>query len=235
MMDKNSICNYIMKLVKENEEYEDNIKDFENFMKHSIGTYEMAERIIRNIRANYPKIPIIEEEIETAAGLHDIGKVFNENPIFHELRGAKYIEEKGLGENSQKDIWRIAQMIRSHGHVYECWKHPSCFFWRKEFESDELLVKTPEVILIPRRWQEVIVTYVDLVNYKGERVKVEDRLNDVINRYKERYKNHDDIISKIIVETVSEGFDRMLNLAERVEALENGKLTERDILIFGFL
>ena len=57
-----------------------------------------------------------------ATGLHDVGKPLMKGQLFHELRGARYIEENGIKEgvsSSIIDVYRIAQMFRPHHVVAE--------------------------------------------------------------------------------------------------------------------
>ncbi|MEK6922615.1 MAG: hypothetical protein AABX08_02325, partial [Nanoarchaeota archaeon] len=109
--------------------------------------------------------------------------------------------------------------------AYEYWLDQECFDSRAEFEPLE------SCLLVPRTWHEAIVTYSDLASYNGERIKVEDRLREVEKRYETdpRYKN------KLHVRTSKAARNRILELSERVEALESGKLSEQEIVRFGFL
>ncbi len=95
------------------------------------------KKIIKNVISKYPKIPINKEEVSLASGLHDIGRPLQKEQIFHELRDARYIEQKGLEKGvafSLTDAYRIAQMLRSHGFEYELWQDPSGTKLKEEFE-----------------------------------------------------------------------------------------------------
>ena len=93
----------------------------------------------------------------------------------------------------------------------------------KRHEFEEL---NPE-LLIPRTWQEKIVTYSDL----GEMFI--ERIEQVKKKYENNhtYKNLDPTLAKAI-ET---GKDRIIRVCEMVKRLADGKLSEQEIARFGFL
>lgn len=224
-MNKTAVKNLAQELVEANP---DSLNDPDSYLLHVEQVYSLAEKIVANILKRYPKIPLIKEEISLASGLHDIGRPMQKDQTFHELRGARYIEQKGLEKgvaHSLKEAYRIAQMFRSHGFVYEFWQDSSFSESRKEFEPLEAC------LLVPRTWQEAIVTYSDLASQKGQRIKVQDRMAELFDRYEHdsKYKNAG------VVRVAKTAFPRILELAERIEALEQGKLTEHDIARFGFL
>lgn len=224
-MDKKAVQSWGRKLVEANP---DTLTDPDNYIKHIGQVYDLAEGVVRNILAKYPNIPLVGEEVSLASGLHDIGRPLQKDQTLHELRSAKYTEQEGLGEGvsaSLIGVYRVAQMFRSHGFAYEFWQDPECSDKRKEFEPLEAC------LLVPRTWQEAIVTYSDLASHNGERIKVEDRMNELFHRYENNAKYQDGTV----VRAARTGLNRILELAERVEALEQGKLTEQDIARYGFL
>ncbi len=225
MIDKNSVQNWARSLVEANP---NSLNSPDNYVRHIGQVYDLAEGVVRNIRAKYPNIPIISEEVSLASGLHDIGRPLKKDQTFHELRGANYVEQEGLEKGvagSLRNIYRIAQMFRSHGFAYEFWQDKEYGESRKEFEPLEAC------LLIPRTWQESIVTYSDLASHNGERVKVEDRMSELLHRY----ENDPKYQKGTVVRAAKTAQNRVLELAERVEALEQGKLTEQDIARYGFL
>lgn len=223
-MDKTSIQEWARCLV---EEYPDNLVDPDNYIMHLGQTYDITQEVVKNILTRYPKIPIIVKEVSLASGLHDIGRPLRKIQTFHELRSAIYVERNGLKKGvagSLIEVYRIAQMLRSHGSVYEFWQDPEYGESRREFEPLDAC------LLIPRTWQEAIVTYSDLVSYNGERIKADERIREVLCRYSNgKYQN------ELVVRASRNAQNRLLELAERVEALEQGKLTELDIARYGFL
>ncbi|MBR9699584.1 HD domain-containing protein [Candidatus Woesearchaeota archaeon] len=224
-MNKETIQNWARELVEANP---DNFHSPEDYIRHLGEVYDVAEVVVGNILAKYPNIPLIAEEISLAAGLHDIGRPLEKDQTFHELRGARLIEENGLTKGvapSLREVDRIAQMIRPHGFVYEMWHDPDCADQRSEYEPLD------DILLLPRTWQEAIVAYADMANLGGERVRVAERMDELIHRYEHdpKYKN------EMIVRTAQTALDRLLSLAERVELLEQGKMNDKEIVQYGFL
>ncbi len=210
------------------EEHPETVLDPQGFLKHVGQVYDTAEEVTRKITTLYPRMPLQIDEVALAAGLHDIGRPLSKDQLFHELRGAAYLEREAIGQGAVQrplDVYRLAQMIRSHGFVYEFWNDPDHADQRTEFKPLEAC------LLVPRTWQESIVTYSDLASYQGQRVKVEDRLREILHRYEtdERYRNG------AVLRATREAEPRILDLAARVEALEAGKLSEGDIARYGFL
>jgi HD domain len=205
----------------------DNLQNPDGYLKHLEVTSDIAQEIVDRILTHYQNIPISREEVSLAAGLHDIGRPLKKDQLFHELRGAEYIEEHGLGlniANSQKDVYRIAQMIRSHGFLYERWLDNEDA--RQEFEPIDTK------LLLPRTWQEAIITYADDHNESGERVlNLQEKYEKQLARYRDDPKFKDDVVVRSIIN----GQCRMTQLCERVEDLANGKLTEKEIATYGFL
>ena len=149
--------------------------------------------------------------------------------MFHELRGAKYVEENGLElgvAESKIDVYRIAQMFRPHFLVYEQFNDLENVQARKEFEPLD------SNLLVPRTWQEAIVTYSDLSVVDGERVSVEERIMDIEKRYSSDPKY---MGNTSVMKSLEKGKIRLLKLAERIEKLEMGILSDAEIMQYGFL
>lgn len=222
MMNKNDVLAWARSLVDANP---DTLSDPDGYLRHTAQVYDLAGGVVRNVLSRYPNIPLIAEEVLLGAGLHDIGRPLQRNQIFHEPRGARYAEQKGLEKGvaaSPKDVCRIAQMFRSHGFAYEYWLDPDCSDLRKGIEPLE------SCLLVPRTWQEAIVAYSDLASHNGERIKIEDRLRELLQRYEKDPEYQDGRV-------VRAAKNRILELSERVEALEAGRLSEEDIVGYGFL
>lgn len=223
---KETFQGWMRDLIEENPNV---LKNPEGIVNHIGDVYDNANAIFANIKKSYPNLPIATDEIAIAAGLHDIGRpVSPPSQIFHELYSANWIEQNGLEKGiakSQKDIYRIAQMVRSHGFTYEFWTDELNKDSRKKFEPLDL------ALTVQRTWQEAIITYADLTSMGGERVTVQEILDDVYKRYSDDTKFKSDAFANATVRA----YPRMLEIAERVEALEQGKLTEADIARYGFL
>ena len=70
----------------------------DEYLKHLSDTYRIAGETVDAVCSTYPWLVkyINREEVALAGGLHDIGRPLRKNQLFHELRGAKYIEDHGL-------------------------------------------------------------------------------------------------------------------------------------------
>lgn len=188
---------------------------------------DLAGAITQKVINNYPGIPLVLAEVCIAAGLHDIGRPLAKNQLFHELRGARYLEKTGLDHgvaDTVADVYRIAQMIRPHGFVYEFWYDPDSVPYAQEFNPLD------PTLLIPRTWQEAIVAYSDLSSLDGNRITVEDRIKELLHRYDTdpRYKDGS------MLTIIQSAEQRILDLAHRVESLEQGRLSNKEIVRYGF-
>ena len=86
----------------------------DGYLTHLSQVHDLARDVVENIHSKYKLIPLILEEVSLAAGLHDIGRPLQKDQTFHELRGAKYIEENGLTKMVApyiNDVYRIAQIF----------------------------------------------------------------------------------------------------------------------------
>ncbi|MBT6775017.1 HD domain-containing protein [Candidatus Woesearchaeota archaeon] len=201
------------------------------YVGHLESVAKAAEGIVTTIHKKNPKIDYFlkREEVTLAAVLHDIGRVLDNDQLFHELRGAKYVEENGLElgvAESKIDVYRIAQMFRPHFLVYEQFNDLENVQARKEFEPLD------SNLLVPRTWQEAIVTYSDLSVVDGERVSVEERIMDIEKRYSSDPKY---MGNTSVMKSLEKGKIRLLKLAERIEKLEMGILSDAEIMQYGFL
>jgi hypothetical protein len=202
-----------------------------SYIGHLESVAEAATETVEQIHKNNSQLRYFlkKEEVALAAALHDVGRVLDQDQLFHELRGAKYIEEHGLENGVAEfpvDVYRIAQMFKSHFLVYEQFNDPD------NSEQKEPFKDLDSSLLIPRTWQEAIIVYSDLSLVDGERVSVEERLADIEKRYSSdpRYMDNTSVIRSF-----EKGKTRLLKLAERVEKLESGKMSDPEIMQYGFL
>jgi len=218
LMDKEGILNLARELI---EDYPDTLAGPDSYLLHLGDTYDVAEEVTRQSIAKYPNLKkeLSIEEIALAGELHDIGRVFRKNQDFHELRGARFIENEGYQKisDSKEELKTVAQMIRSHFIVAEQYSD--------EKNADEIAEFGPldPSKLIPSTWQEAIVVYSDLTNVQGERIGYEERIADIERRYAE---NQD------FMRSFTKGKDRVLRICEKVQALSEGRLSENDIIRF---
>lgn len=224
-MKKNSINNLLRKLIDQNP---DILYNPNGFLKHSLTSYDLAEKIIREVKQKYPEIPLIQEEICTASGLHDIGRLLKKEQLFHELRSADYIEKCGVKNKitlTQKESVRIAQMVRSHGAVYECWTDYSLNKLKEEFREID------STLLIPRTWQESIVCFIDMANLNGYIVSLERKMKEAMKRYKNYSKMEYENCSRLL----KRAEPRLKLVEQRVNKLRKGQFSKSEIYKYGFI
>ncbi len=228
LMNKQGVLDLAKRLMDESDE---NVLG-ERYLPHLMDAWDNTENVLEEIYLEYPGLKkyIKKEETRLAGGLHDIGRPFKKSQVFHELRGARYIEEKGLGVgivDNPLDLYRIAQMIRFHGVVSEQWAEEHHRDKRKEFEPLD------SGVLIPRSWQEAIITYSELTMVQGHRVTLQEKLADFEKNYGPKGKflktNPD------FAESLKKGLPRLIEVCESVDRLRQGKLTEPEIVQYGFL
>jgi len=227
IMDLNGVLNLLADLVKKNPGNVDS-----QFLAHSKDSYVIASEIVEKIISKYPPLSkkLNKREVALAAGLHDIGRPFQNNQLFHELRGAKYIEEHGLKigiSDNQETVNKIAQMFRPHLVVAEQFEDPE-----NQGESNEFR-PIDSLLLLPRTWQEKIVVYSELTNRNGKRMTIQERIDDL----QERYSPGSDWAKSnpSVTRAMQKGIPRVLSTCKKVEMLMQGKLTEQEIAQYGFI
>lgn len=228
-MDFKGLENLAKELIEENK---DSLQDENAYLQHLIFSYDVAYGVVSSIHSKYPllKERINLDEVALAAGIHDVGRQLRRNQLFHELRGAEYVEKKGLEKgvsDSLSDVYRIAQMIRPHFVVSEQFSDEENAQERAEFEYLD------PILLVPRTWHEKIIVYSDLSNANGKKVFFKDRIEEIINRYSnnDSYKNS----NLSMLNSLKKGYSRIINTCEKVQKLSEGKLTETEVLREGFI
>lgn len=203
-----------------------------NYLLHLENTPKVAGETVDDGIHHYPGLKkyLVREELVLSGELHDIGRPLNENQVFHELRGARYLEKKGLElgiADNKNDIYRIAQMFRSHFVVTEQFADDENAEARAEFKSLD------SGLLIPRTWQEAIITYADMSNTKGERVPYQERIANIKKKYASGSIATQ--FNPTLAKAMEKGVDRVFEVCDRVQRLRDGKLAEEEIMRYGFL
>ena len=221
-MNKLGVEQWALELVDQNP---GNLMDPNGFVIHLRDTYDIGGETVDVVCSNYPGLKeyLHREVVALAAGLHDIGRPLDYNQLFHELRGARLVEQQGLEKGVAEypiDLVIIAQMGRPHFVVYEQWDDEANSEARSEFEPLD------SGLLVPRTWAEAIVVYSDLSNVNGERVSFEWRLEDVGNRYTTdpRFTGYDSLVDAMKI-----GLKRVYGVCESVQRLRDGTLSEQEI------
>ena len=222
MMNKYCLLNLIEKLIEKNKR---TIISPEVYLSHTNNTYDIAMETADKAILNYPNLEekLRREEVALAGGLHDIGRLLKKDQLFHELRGAKFIEEKGLELRfaaSLKDAYRLAQMFRSHFVVFELFTAEENKEKRTEFE----MLDSEQ--LIPKTWQELIIIYSDLTNENGKIVSVQERIRRIQKRY---------CSSSFYSKVLQRGLPRILKYCEDIEKLVKGELSEKETGMYQFI
>jgi hypothetical protein len=205
------------------------LKDADSYLQHLEDTYNIAEETALKVQDKYPWLKINAKEIAAAGGLHDIGRAISSDQLFHELRGAKYIEENGLElevADSLRNVYRIVQMFRPHAFVFEQYNDTANRAAAQEFAGID------KVLLLPRTWNEAIVVYAELSNMRGQRTTVEHRLEDVRERY-----SKDPAFQKnpTVIKGLERSHNRIISTCARVENLAEGKIPSYLIATYGFI
>ena len=210
------------------------LKDSKGFLTHSYDSAIIIRDILDRAIYYYPdefQFRIDRKEIEIAAYLHDIGRPLQKDQLFHELRGAEYIEKEGgrlgiaLAKKPDKQLYRIAETIRSHFVVYEQFHMPEFEDKRKEFNNID-----PD-LLIPITWNQKFVVYAELSNVKGEIMTPQERMEELEYRYSKNPEYKDELFLKAI----RKGKKRIFKLYNTVNKLIRGELKPEVIKRYGFL
>ena len=227
-MNREGVLTLAKRLMEKNP---DNLNGPENYLLHLSDTYLIAKEVVDKITKIYQKLneKLIKEEVSLAAGLHDVGRPLMKDQLFHELRGAKYIEENGIEigvTNSMTDVYRIAQMFRPHYVIAEQFFDEENNEKRKEFEPLD------SRLLVPRNWQEAIVVYSELSNVRGERIPIQKRIDDIWRRYSDPTLSS---TNTSLLRCMEKGLPRVMETCEAVQKLIDGKLSEKEIVRYGFI
>lgn len=207
------------------EENPGNLNDLDNFFLHSDFSRDIAKETTDITASNYDEVAkrINPNEIVIAAYLHDTGRLLEKNQIFHEIRGAEYIEEYGLEKgisSSKEKLYKIAQAIRSHFIVFEQFMLPELKIYKSNFSNID-----PD-LLIPHTWNEAILVYCELSNVRGKRMTFKERISELKDRYSK---------DNLLIKALNLGEERLLRTCQRVENLRNRNLDKYEILRYGFL
>tara|TARA_Y100000310_G_scaffold329502_1_gene399494 strand:- start:280 stop:930 length:651 start_codon:yes stop_codon:yes gene_type:complete len=193
--------------------HRDNFGGVDAILTHSYDTGEIA-------RETAARIGLDPEEAFVAGIFHDLGRCLvrdKKDHTFHEIVGARYVEENGveLGiTDSQEQADRIAQSLRSHFLVYEQFRASESQKWLPGLRDTN-----PE-LLLPSSWNEVMIVYADLTNVGGKRISFEQRLADI----KQRDKTSGNPRLKVVEKAES----RLYALKDDMEiALESGETNSK--------
>lgn len=120
-------------------------------INHMMGVAHVAGFLSRVLE--YKGITIDTESVETAAMVHDIGKLFDTSPRGHVTEGARFLQEQGVNKT-------IISLVKKH----QVWV----------FERNE--------IANPSTWDEKLVFLADLA-FDNCIIPVKERVEDLLRRY----------------------------------------------------
>lgn len=201
------------------------------YLAHLEASYTIAAEVVARIGDRYPALQkfLCAKEIALAAGLHDIGRPLHADQLFHELRGAAFVEVHGLALGlapTQMDVHRLAQMFRPHFVVAEQFADESHAAARSVFEPLDA------TLLVPRSWQEAIVVYAELSNINGRCVSIHTRIADIQKRYAEDFSNG---FGASLSRAMQAGLPRVMATCAQVQRLMDGALPAHEITQYGFI
>jgi len=215
--------------------YNGNLGYPEGFLEHCRGSAEVMADVVDRAIFYFPDQfrQMDTEVMKTAAYLHDIGRILRKKQIFHELRGAEFIEDEGLNigladPNEKMDtLYKFAQIIRPHFAVYEQ-------FWmeehkddRKEFEGEMI-----QLLLVPSTWNESMLVYSDLSNLGGNRITPRERMEELESRCSSSKGSRED---ELRLKAIKLGKERVLRICDSVDNLVTGNMDYRELNKYGIL
>lgn len=229
LMNKQGVLDLAKRLIDENP---GNLNSPDGYLTHLGDAYDNAGGVVKEVCFKYTILKNIldVEKISLAGGLHDIGRPFKKDQLFHELIGAKYIQEHGLQlgvADNLVAVYRIAQMFRSHCIVSEQFAEENHKEQRREFEPLDTS------LLIQRTWQEAIVTYSELTIVNGKRISFQEKIQDFRKNYALGGKFAK--TNPAFIKSLEKGLPRLTEVCQRVQRLRQGKLKIEEIMRYGFL
>jgi len=219
------------------------IRNAEGFANHCISTGSIAENTAKELlRYSIMFKEQIDPDIARIAGyMHDLGKIY-EGDIFHEIPTAEKILNEGenfglvTGSRTERSeaLKKIACLIPPDGILYEQlggegFPHQSPYRpeivgkfidrisdLRKRLSSTKKPLSMREFAL-PLNWMKKIAIFSDFANLSGEKVSIEDRIDECIERYSDPQGGYYDHHVATILE--QGGGARMLQAAKAIEIL----------------
>ena len=221
-----------------------NLHSTDGLIRHLTDTLQVAEYVAERVFSNYTWIGehMNRGELITAAVLHDIGRPLCSRQLYHELRGANYLETHGVSEGIGDDIvqlYRIAQMIRPHANGGCDWAASLTEWDKNGITTREEFMPIDDRLLTPRTWQELLIYWIDSCNLDGNPTDVSEKRKVVEAKYCNiNYRGpHGEVYWK------GRGFAKVQKKSSPViigtcrvaERLIEGKLKKEEIMAYGFL
>ncbi len=198
---------------------QDNVKNLNGFVGHLISTGSIAEHTARAILKRHPSLgKVINPDLMRVTGfMHDIGKIWV-GSAYHEITGAHYVltqgEAVGLVQASDTQLikellLRMSSCILSSEYVGRITigdNFPNNSPYPKYITKDiikkvatlqkELSQKQRfgqfRELAIPNSLEKLILIYADFSNLEGRELKVQERIDELVERYKKLGKREDE-------------------------------------------
>lgn len=209
-----------------------NLKTPEGFLTHSKDSAEIMIELLDRVFFHYNEefqFNLDKDEIIAASYLHDIGRPLQQDQLFHELRGARYIENNGVDmgvASTSKQLYRMAETLRSHFVVSEQFRMPELADKKADFEHLD-----PD-LLLPITWNQAFLVYAELSNIGGKKVTFTERMDELKERYSSPNSGYRD---PLFLKAFTAGEERIRRTCQRVEDLAEGKIPVEEIKRYGFL
>ncbi len=200
---------------------------------------EGSRQVAAEALERYPGLPINIHEIALAGALHDVGRFLHTSQAFHEIRGYLWLRTNidrinwwdgdEIGARFSEELFRIPRIMLPHSVVAEQFDLPENETYRKEFAR----MGVKREMLVPRYWQQAIVSYTDLsVDKDGIVGDFEARIGELLE------KSNDPIYAPsnpTLARGLELGMERIKRMCGLVERLREGKLSKRDFQEYRFL
>jgi len=160
---------------------------------HSEFIGEIIQDTVKEIRENGVDFRVNDEEMMTAALLHDIGYGFAEDPYLHPHVGGEFLRHRGYA--------RTASIIETHTYAPEAVAYIG-------FKG-----KHDPAPWMPNTWEQILINYASLhAGAPGERIAPDEKFK--------RFKNKRDSLFKRMIDCAE---PRLRKEIDTVNNLKNGK------------
>lgn len=221
-----------------------NVFSTNHFIGHLEDTLEVAEYVVGKVFSNNSWIDeyIDRNELMTAAVLHDIGRPLCSRQLYHELRGASYLETHGISEGIGDDIvqlYRIAQMIRPHANGGCDWAAGLTEKDKNGITTREDFMPIDGRLLTPSTWQELLIYWVDSCNLNGKPTDISEKRKVVEAKYCDvNYRGAKGEVywkGEEFAKVQKESSPIIIDTCRAAEKLIDGRIEKEQIMAYGFL
>lgn len=212
------------------------LNDPEGHKRHLETAAEIAVETVGDANRNYSWMSLNEGDCRLAALYHDVGRLLASNQLFHELRGAGWLESLAehygvggfaLDKNGIK-LKMIAQVVRSHGAVYERFTDPELSAADQKVRAEFACLD--EQLLIPSSWEAAIVAVAEMQSTNDGRTSVREK----IEGNEKKYDDNPVYASSAVVRSIVRAKPRLLEMDRLVCGLREGTLSDEELGKYSF-